>query len=84
MIPADVDAAAVEAVAMDLDRTILPHSLELTDRLVAAVAAVRATGVRPIIATGRMFRSARPEDFGRREFIALPYKPGSLMIPASS
>ena len=60
MIPADVDAAAVEAVAMDLDRTILPHSLELTDRLVAAVAAVRATGVRPIIATGRMFRSARP------------------------
>ena len=60
MIPADVDAAAVEAVAMDLDRTILPRSLELTDRLVAAVAAVRATGVRPIIATGRMFRSARP------------------------
>jgi Cof subfamily protein (haloacid dehalogenase superfamily) len=60
MIPAEVDAAAVEAVAMDLDRTILPRSLELTDRLVAAVAAVRATGVRPIIATGRMFRSARP------------------------
>ncbi|MFL6040428.1 MAG: Cof-type HAD-IIB family hydrolase [Gaiellales bacterium] len=55
-----MDAAAVEAVAMDLDRTILPRSLELTDRLVAAVAAVRATGVRPIIATGRMFRSARP------------------------
>ena len=60
MIPAGVDPAAVEAVAMDLDRTILPRSLELTDRLVAAVAAVRATGVRPIIATGRMFRSARP------------------------
>lgn len=60
MIPVGVDAAAVEAVAMDLDRTILPRSLELTDRLVAAVAAVRATGVRPIIATGRMFRSARP------------------------
>ena len=60
MIPVGVDAAAVQAVAMDLDRTILPRSLELTDRLVAAVAAVRATGVRPIIATGRMFRSARP------------------------
>ena len=60
MIPVGVDAAAVKAVAMDLDRTILPRSLELTDRLVAAVAAVRATGVRPIIATGRMFRSARP------------------------
>jgi Cof subfamily protein (haloacid dehalogenase superfamily) len=60
VIPAQVDAAAVDAVAMDLDRTILPSSLELTDRLVAAVASVRATGVRPIIATGRMFRSARP------------------------
>jgi Cof subfamily protein (haloacid dehalogenase superfamily) len=60
VIPADLDAAGIEAVAMDLDRTILPASLELTDRLVAAVAAVRETGVRPIIATGRMFRSARP------------------------
>jgi Cof subfamily protein (haloacid dehalogenase superfamily) len=59
-LAAAVDPATVEAVAMDLDRTILPRSLELTDRLVSAVAAVRETGVRPIIATGRMFRSARP------------------------
>jgi Cof subfamily protein (haloacid dehalogenase superfamily) len=59
-LPAVVDAAALQGVAMDLDRTILPRSLELTDRLVSAVATVRETGITPIIATGRMFRSARP------------------------
>ena len=45
---------------MDLDRTILGPSLELTERLVAGVAAVRRTGVEPIVATGRMLRSSLP------------------------
>ena len=60
MIPAGLDVMAIDAVAMDLDRTILGASLELSDRLVRAVARVRRTGVEAIVATGRMFRSARP------------------------
>ena len=60
LLPPTLDARAVQAVAMDLDRTILPPSLEFTPALVGAVAAATAAGVRPIIATGRMFASARP------------------------
>jgi Cof subfamily protein (haloacid dehalogenase superfamily) len=59
-LPPTLDPAAVRAVAMDMDRTILPSSLELSPATVAAVAAVRAAGIEPIIATGRMFASARP------------------------
>jgi hypothetical protein len=58
-LPDSLDPATVRAVAMDLDRTILGPSLEFTDALVAAVAAVEAAGIIPVIATGRMFRSAR-------------------------
>jgi Cof subfamily protein (haloacid dehalogenase superfamily) len=58
-LPDALDPAAVRAVAMDLDRTILGPSLEFTDALVEAVAAVEADGIIPVIATGRMFRSAR-------------------------
>jgi len=58
-LPDALDPAAVQAVAMDLDRTILGPSLEFTDVLVEAVAAVEAAGIVPVIATGRMFRSAR-------------------------
>jgi Cof subfamily protein (haloacid dehalogenase superfamily) len=59
-LPETLDPAAVQAVAMDLDRTILGASLELTPRLVAAVKAMAASGVVPIVATGRMLRSSRP------------------------
>jgi Cof subfamily protein (haloacid dehalogenase superfamily) len=45
---------------MDMDRTILGPSLQFTPALVSAVAATKAAGIKPIIATGRMFRSARP------------------------
>lgn len=60
MIPSGLDPAAVRAVAMDLDGTILGPSLELTDDLVESVAAAKRSGVEPIIATGRMLRSALP------------------------
>src|SRR5690349_23199672 len=43
-----------------MDRTILPSSLELSPKTVAAIAAVRAAGIEAIIATGRMFASTRP------------------------
>ena len=59
-LPADLDAGAVRAVAMDLDRTILGESLELRPRLVDAVTSLPAAGITPIVATGRMFRSSRP------------------------
>jgi Cof subfamily protein (haloacid dehalogenase superfamily) len=59
-LPDALDPRSVRAVAMDLDRTILPAALEFTPATVAAVAAVREAGIVPIIATGRMFRSARP------------------------
>ena len=45
---------------MDLDGTILGPSLELTPALIDAVAAAKRSGVEPIIATGRMLRSALP------------------------
>ena len=59
-LPESLDPHAVQAVAMDLDRTILGASLDLAPRLVAAVKAVAASGVVPIVATGRMLRSSRP------------------------
>ena len=43
-LPATLDAGTVRAVAMDLDRTILPDTLELRPRLIGAVRAVAATG----------------------------------------
>jgi Cof subfamily protein (haloacid dehalogenase superfamily) len=59
-VPTALDASSVRAVAMDLDRTILPDTLELRPRLIEAVKAVAAAGVVPIVATGRMLRSSRP------------------------
>jgi Cof subfamily protein (haloacid dehalogenase superfamily) len=59
-LPPGFDAAAVRAVAMDLDHTILPDSLEFTPALVRAVARARDAGIDAIVATGRMFASARP------------------------
>jgi Cof subfamily protein (haloacid dehalogenase superfamily) len=59
-LPPDLDTAAVRAVVTDMDRTILPSSLELSPRTIAAITAVRAAGIEAIIATGRMFASTRP------------------------
>ncbi len=59
-LPPGFDASGVRAVAMDMDRTILPSSLALSPATFKAVAAVKRAGVEPIIATGRMFASARP------------------------
>jgi Cof subfamily protein (haloacid dehalogenase superfamily) len=59
-LPEALDPGAVEGVAMDLDRTILGDSLELSPAIIAAVGRVRAAGIEAIVATGRMFASARP------------------------
>ena len=50
----------MEAFACDLDRTLLPETLELGRRTLAAVSASRAEGIRVLVATGRMFQSVRP------------------------
>lgn len=59
-LPPGLDPARVRAVAMDLDRTILGETLAFRPRLVRAVAAAHAAAIVPIVATGRMFASARP------------------------
>lgn len=59
-LPPTLDRSAVRLVALDLDRTILPASLELSPATIAAVKATAAAGIVPVIATGRMFASARP------------------------
>ena len=69
-LPPFVDRSRVAMVAMDLDRTILPPSLELSPAIVAAVAAVKRAGIVPVVATGRMFASARP--FARELGIEAP------------
>jgi Cof subfamily protein (haloacid dehalogenase superfamily) len=59
-LPPGLDPASVRAVAMDLDHTILPDSLEFSPAVVRAVARVHGAGIEAIVATGRMFASARP------------------------
>jgi len=59
-LPPGFDPASVRAVAMDMDRTILPSSLKLSPATLRAVAGLRDAGIEPIIATGRMFASTRP------------------------
>ncbi len=59
-LPPDLDPAAVRAVAMDLDRTILADNLEFSPAVVRAVGRLGEAGIAAIVATGRMFASARP------------------------
>jgi Cof subfamily protein (haloacid dehalogenase superfamily) len=47
-------------LACDLDRTLIGEDVRLRERTRAAIAAARAAGLLVLIATGRMFRSARP------------------------
>jgi Cof subfamily protein (haloacid dehalogenase superfamily) len=50
----------VEALACDLDRTLIAEDAELRPRTRAALSAARAAGLHVIVDTGRMFRSVRP------------------------
>ncbi|MDH7577949.1 MAG: Cof-type HAD-IIB family hydrolase [Bacillota bacterium] len=50
----------VKLVAIDLDDTLLRDDLTISPRTRAAVQAVKERGIAVTLATGRMFRSARP------------------------
>jgi Cof subfamily protein (haloacid dehalogenase superfamily) len=58
-LPPGLDARAVRAVAMDLDGTVLDETFQPSQRTAAAIALAEAAGIACLIATGRMFVSAR-------------------------
>jgi Cof subfamily protein (haloacid dehalogenase superfamily) len=58
-LPPGLDARTVRAVAMDLDGTVLDETFQPSQRTAGAVALAEASGIACLIATGRMFVSAR-------------------------
>ena len=50
----------VEVLACDLDGTLIASDAVLRPRTKAAIAAARSAGIRVLLVTGRMFRSAQP------------------------
>ena len=58
-LPPGLDARAVRAVAMDLDGTVLDETFQPSQRTAEAIALAEASGIACLIATGRMFVSAR-------------------------
>ncbi len=49
----------VEAIATDLDRTLIAEDYVLRPRTLGAIAAARRAGIHVVLVTGRMFRSVR-------------------------
>jgi Cof subfamily protein (haloacid dehalogenase superfamily) len=58
-LPPGVDARSVRAVAMDLDGTVLDETFQPSRRTADAIALAESSGIACLIATGRMFVSAR-------------------------
>jgi Cof subfamily protein (haloacid dehalogenase superfamily) len=58
-LPPGLDPLAVRAVAMDLDGTVLDETFQPSTRTAAAIGRAEAEGIACLIATGRMFVSAR-------------------------
>jgi len=56
-LPEGLDPTRIEGVFVDLDGTVVHHA-ELLPTAIKAVAALQATGVPVVVATGRMFISA--------------------------
>jgi hypothetical protein len=74
----------VEALAFDLDRTLIADDLVVRPRTRAAIDAARAAGLHLLIATGRMFQSVRP--YARAAGIADPvicYQGAAVVDPGS-
>ncbi len=58
-LPPGLDARSVRAVAMDLDGTVLDETFQPSARTTEAIASAEAAGIACLVATGRMFVSAR-------------------------
>ena len=56
---ADLGLSRPDLVAADLDGTLLPPDLVLSEETAPSIAAMQAAGVTFVICTGRMFRSVR-------------------------
>ncbi len=50
----------IRLLVTDLDGTIVPHGLKLSDRTIEAIGKVKEKGILATIATGRMYASALP------------------------
>src|SRR5262249_34336087 len=59
LLPDSLDPGAVRAAVMDLDGTVLDATFKASGRTANAIAAAEASGITCLIATGRMFQSAR-------------------------
>jgi Cof subfamily protein (haloacid dehalogenase superfamily) len=60
VLPPGFDPHSIRAIATDLDGTILDgHTFRPSARMIAAIRAAEASGIAIILATGRMFQSAR-------------------------
>lgn len=73
-----------QLLALDLDGTLIDRTLTISPRVLRAVAAARAQGVRGCIVTGRMFRAALP--FARQLSFDAPlicYQGAAIVDPAS-
>lgn len=82
-LPADLPDA-VEALACDLDRTLVADDLVIRPRTLAAIEDARAAGLRVVVVTGRMFQSVRP--YVRAAGIPDPvvcYQGAAVVEPAS-
>ena len=53
----------IKMIAIDLDDTLLTDDITVTERTIRAIGAARRKGLEVVIATGRMFTTARP--YGR-------------------
>jgi Cof subfamily protein (haloacid dehalogenase superfamily) len=58
-LPASGGALPYDLVAFDLDGTVLPRDLVISDRTLKAVGELRERGARVVVATGRRFETAR-------------------------
>jgi Cof subfamily protein (haloacid dehalogenase superfamily) len=72
----------VQAVACDLDRTLVPKDGRLRPATLAAVARLRAAGIPFLIVTGRMYRSVLPyvRELGLDEPVVC-YQGGAVVDP---
>ncbi len=60
MIHKDCSTIDIKAIAFDFDGTLLNPQKELTPKTIEAVEALKARGIRIILATGRSFRAMLP------------------------